>query len=259
MNAADGQCPILLINLASSVARLEEASRSLAAEGLAFERIEAVDGRLLDATQRAALAPDNRGWFYQPLTPGEIGCFMSHLVALRAIVARGWQVAAVFEDDFSVRPGLAACLRELASEPAALPDVVKVFGARGRGERIRGLRCGGAIVRSTSPPSCTTAAVWTRRGAERFLGTFGAIRRPIDVQLKHWWEHGLDVAWVDPPPVGESSRHTPASTIGGRRTPGAMARLGRLRYRTAYAMAREARYAGVHGVGAWLRSLRSPG
>ena len=120
MNAAVGQCPILLINLASSVARLEEASRSLAAEGLAFERIEAVDGRLLDATQRAALAPDNRGWFYQPLTPGEIGCFMSHLVALRAIVARGWQVAAVFEDDFSVRPGLAACLRELASEPAAL-------------------------------------------------------------------------------------------------------------------------------------------
>ena len=40
-------CPILVINLRSSTARWAKASAELTAAGLAFERLEAADGRIL--------------------------------------------------------------------------------------------------------------------------------------------------------------------------------------------------------------------
>ncbi|MBM4099817.1 MAG: glycosyltransferase family 25 protein, partial [Planctomycetes bacterium] len=81
-------CPIFLINLPGSHARLQDAERQFRGAWLEFERIEAVDGRKLPPDELARLAPDNRGAFYHRLTPGEIGCYLSHLRAVRTIVDR---------------------------------------------------------------------------------------------------------------------------------------------------------------------------
>ena len=80
--------------------------------------------------------------------------------------------------------------------------------------------------------------------------------RPVDVQVKHWWEQGLDVQWVSPPPVVDSARHKPRSTIGCRRVQGLGGRLRKLRYRLGYAVRSEWMYAARYGLTAWARSLR---
>ena len=258
MNDAAGTmdpCPILLINLPGSTGRLADAQRQFADAGLHFERIDAVDGRRMAPAEIAAHCPDNSDSFYSPLTPGEVGCYLSHLAALRAIVARGLPAAVVFEDDFRLLPGFVPCLRELLALGDGLPDLVKMYGARSRGEVVRRLGCGAALVRSSSPPICSTCTLWTQRGARRMLAASASLRRPVDVQLKHWWEEDLDIHWLAPPTVTDSPEHTPASTIGSRKVVSALGRVRKMRYRWGYAVERECRYAMRHGLAGWARSL----
>lgn len=252
---AGNPCPILLINLPGSTARLADAQRQFAAAGLGFERIDAVDGRRMAQEEVDALCPDNSDSFYSPLTRGEVGCYLSHLEALRTMVRRGMPAAVVFEDDFRLLPGFVPCLRELLALGDGLPDLVKMYGARRRGQVMRRLGCGAALVRSSSPPICSTCTLWTQRGARKMLAASSSLRRPVDVQLKHWWEEDLDILWLAPPAVEESPEHTPASTIGSRKVVSALGRFRKMRYRWGYAVERECRYAMRHGLAGWARSL----
>jgi len=249
-------CTIFVINLDRSVARLENATRQLHGAGLEFERIPAIDGRMLPEAELSRLCPDNSRHFFAPLTPGEVGCWLSHARALRTMVDRGLPHCVVFEDDFELRPGFARCLRELLALGDRLPDAVKMFGARGRGEVLAALPGGELIVRSNSPPICSTCTLWTERGAQKLLRASTQLRRPIDVDIKHWWELDLDVAWVSPPVVVDSQEHMRSSTIGDRRVTGAGGRVAQLRYRWTYAIERHWRCMRGRGFAGWLRSLR---
>jgi|LauGreDrversion4_2_1035121.scaffolds.fasta_scaffold01724_10 glycosyl transferase family 25 len=248
-------CPIFLINLPGSHARLQDAERQFRGAWLEFERIEAVDGRKLPPDELARLAPDNRGAFYHRLTPGEIGCYLSHLRAVRTIVDRALPAAVVFEDDFLLQPGFTACVRELLALGDRLPDLVKLYGARRRGEPRHTLPCGVRLMRSSSPPICSTCTLWTLKGARKFLDGGDRMVRPVDVQLKHWWEQDLDILWASPPLVVDSPVHTPASTIGSRRVTGIRGHAQQASYRWGYALQREARYLAGHGLAAWARSF----
>lgn len=249
------QCPIFLINLQSSRDRLANAERQLSAAGLAFERIDAVDGRRMPSEELSALCPDNSRHFYSPLTPGEVGCYLSHLKALRLMLDRGMERCVVFEDDFMLEPGFARCLSELLALGEGLPDMVKMYGARKRGQVVGRLPCGAVLVRSSSPPICSTCTLWTSRGARKLLAASAPMHRPIDVQLKHWWEEELDILWVAPPPVTDSPVLMAASTIGSRKVTSAAGRVRKMRYRWGYALEREFRCISRHGLGGWLRSF----
>jgi glycosyl transferase family 25 len=50
-------------------------------------------------------------------------------------------------------------------------------------------------------PSLTGAYIVSRRGAQKLLGRRIPFGRPIDVDLRHWWECDLRVLGVDPYPV----------------------------------------------------------
>jgi glycosyl transferase family 25 len=248
-------CPIFVINLDRSASRLGHVERQIHSAGLEFERIPGIDGRELPDAEIARLCPDNSSCFYAPLRPGEVGCYLSHLRALQVAEARGLDRFVVFEDDFELEPGFADCLRDLCVQGVKLPDAVKLHGRRGRGEVVATLPSGRHVVRSSSPPICTVATLWTIAGARKLVSASQTLRRPIDVELKHWWETNLDVVWVAPPPVRDSSVLMSASTIGSRKVRGAGARLRQLDYRLRYAARREAHFARRHGVTAWLRSL----
>jgi glycosyl transferase family 25 len=254
LNAAP--CPIFVINLDRSVARLENATRQLHGAGLEFERIAAIDGRALPEAELSRLCPDNSRLFFAPLTPGEVGCWLSHARALRTMIDRGLPRCVVFEDDFELRPGFARCLGELLALGDRLPDAVKLFGSRAHGEVLAALPGGDLVVRSNSPPICSTCTLWTERGAQKLLRASTQLRRPIDVDIKHWWELDLDVAWVSPPVVVDSQEHMRSSTIGDRRVTGAGGRVAQLRYRWTYAIERHWRCMRGRGFAGWLRSLR---
>ena len=96
-----------VINLDRAPDRLERISMQLQRLGLPFTRLPAVDARALTADQRAALdeAGYRRKHGMAPL-PGELGCYLSHLEALRLFLAGQAEFTLILEDDVLLTPAL---------------------------------------------------------------------------------------------------------------------------------------------------------
>jgi glycosyl transferase family 25 len=246
-------CPVLLINLVGSKDRLATAQAEMSRAGVEFERIEAVDGRLRPAEEIARLAPWDRAAFFKALSPGEVGCYLSHLAAAERIVKEGWPRALVMEDDFRLTPAFAPTLRALMALPE-VPHLVKLEGSLSGGEVVAELASGNRLVRHRRPPVRTVALFWSLEGARRFLAVAHPLRRPVDVQLKHWWEGDLEILAVSPAPVTQDEKHATASTIGARRPQGFAGRLRQWRYRLGYAFESQWHLLRRRGFGGWLRA-----
>lgn len=226
--------PVLLINLDGSVERLRKASSQLEAAGISFERLPAVDGRLLPESERSRLAPWDRKAFFKPLSPGEIGCYLSHLAALERIVREGWPRALVLEDDFLLAPDFSSRLREMLEQPGAVPPLVKLEGACHGGKVERILPSGMRIMINRRAPSRTIAQLWSLDGAKAFLANASCLRRPVDVEIKHWWETGVPVRYVSPAPIRDGDATGAGSTIGARNPGDLISRLRKARYRLGF-------------------------
>jgi glycosyl transferase family 25 len=245
--------PILVINLRGSAERLKKATAELAAAGLAFERLEAIDGRLLPQAELDRLAPWDQGAFFKPLSPGEVGCYLSHLAALERIVREGWPRALVLEDDFILAPGFHDGLQEILGRSAAMPDLIKVEGVRRGGELAEILPSGRALIRNRCPPTRNVAHLWSLEGARKILRAAGPLRRPFDVEIKHWWESGIEIVYARPPLVKDGDPQGVGSTIGVRHSPGLGIRIRKMAYRSSFFFESNWRYLQRWGWRAWLR------
>ena len=248
-------CPILVINLAGSTARWQKVSAELRAYGLAFERHEAADGRILPKDELARLAPWEPDTFFKPLSPGEIGCFLSHVSAAERIVREGWPRALVLEDDFLLADDFDGRLADLLAMPVCTADLIKIEGELRGGEPVAVTPGGQRLYRHRRPPSRTAAQLWSLEGARKFLATAQPFRRPVDVHLKHWWEHGLEILYVRPPLVLDGDATGTTSTIGARPARGLRGTLRRLQYKTVFAFASHWHYLKRHGFMSWLHLL----
>ena len=226
----------IIINLPSDDARWVDVRRQFHRAGLRPAFHEAVDGRELSERQlRRLYSPElNRRSYHRPLTAGEIGCYASHLSVWEQFLGSAQRHVAVFEDDIEIDPGLARVLAALETAPFRA-DLVKLIGRRREKVRERTpLLAGRDLIRYRRVPSLTGAYVLTRRGAEKLLAARQPFGRPVDVDLRHWWECDLDVAGVQPYPVqvAPASRW---STIADReaRTEGA-SRWDKLRLQARY-------------------------
>ena len=249
--------PVLLINLDGSAERLKKASSQLAAAGRSFERLPAVDGRLLPESERSRLAPWDRKAFFKPLSPGEIGCYLSHLAALERIVKEGWPRALVLEDDFVLRPGFRDGLQEVLSRAGQRPDLVKLEGLRSGGEIVDRLPSGLMLMRNRRPPTRNVAHLWSLGGARKVLRAAGSFRRPFDVEIKHWWEYGLEITYVSPPLIVDGDPDGSGSTIGARQPGGLAIKLRKIAYRCSFFFESNWHYLRRWGWRSWMRvSLR---
>ena len=173
--------PAYLINLDRSPLRLAAAVAALARLPVAVERLAAVDGSALTPPDPApALAALGRA-----LTPGEVGCSLSHLAAARRIVAAGHPVALVFEDDVTVPDGAAADLTALADWIAGRDfDLVNLGRRPSKFVRpLHRLPSGRRLVRAHYFPVTTTALLWSQAGARRFVDRHD-LSLPVDVLLQ---------------------------------------------------------------------------
>ncbi len=208
---------ITIINLPGDPERWEGVCQRFAALGLKPHRHEALDGRALpdDVLARWYDPALNRRQYHRPLRPGEIGCYASHLALWRALLASGAPQLAVFEDDVEVSPELPRVLAAIRRLPAGW-DMVKLAGrahekAAGHGPLLRDH----ALIAYARVPSLTSGYVISREGARKLLAHRPPFGRPVDVDLRHWWECGLVVLGVQPYPV-QAAPSSAQTTIDGR-------------------------------------------
>lgn len=238
---------IIVINLPGDATRRRLVAEQFDQVGLRFSWHEAVPGSELapDEPGVAYCAQLNRRQYHQALRPGEIGCYESHRAVWQRFVDSGQPRVAVFEDDIEIDGDLGRVLDTLARSPARW-DLVKLIGrARERVQARFPLGRGRDLVSYRRLPSLTGGYVLTRTGAQKLLARRQRFGRPVDVDIRHWWECDLDVLGVQPYPVREAVTSRRSTIDGRRRSPGLAGRLRRLwlqlRYTVLNALANQAR------------------
>jgi glycosyl transferase family 25 len=246
-------CPVLIINLPTSTDRRDAMAAQCARLGLEVEFIAAVNGRALDAAQRAARCAESFTAFHSPLTAAEIGCYLSHLQALQHVADHNWPWAVVLEDDVVLPADFVARLGVLCGEADRAFDLIKLNGRLPRRLVLQVLSNGNSLVRYRRPPINANAHLWSGAGARKMLAHGRRIRRPIDVDIKHWWELDLRLATLSPELVALEPTLCRASTIGARSVRTFAGAIRKLRYNIAYSLA--SRYRTCRDTG-WANGLR---
>ena len=172
--------PVYYINLHRSIERKKQILHQLTLNFSNYNRINAVDGRLLK--------PDcynNKTDFFQydlsdfvEAKPEEIGCTLSHMEALRKIHEDGCEFALVLEDDvsFKYRSQWGLTIDEIIKNAPKDFEVLKLHGWPNKQEgNINLLRKGIKYRKIDNIPHkewSTAAMIWSKKGIENMMRFF---------------------------------------------------------------------------------------
>ena len=198
---------------------MENSARQLDVAGLPWQRLEAVNGWAMsqgavDAVYDAARnARDGKHKLVRP----EIGCYLSHIAAWRAIATGDANGGFVFEDDFAADDSLADKLARL-SVSQSLWDMVKLFSFDTNPRMVFEQNLGPyRIGIPYRVPTCLIGYGITKQAAGRLIARAVPFFRPVDEDQKFIWETGLRVALILPPPVFVGDQAAVTGTIGAVR------------------------------------------
>jgi len=212
--------PSYLINMVENTERLHKSKAQLLGLGIIFERINAVDGRTLSEKEINDVydAKTNKYHARNPLLASEIGCYLSHIEVWKKIVQGNHKGGFVFEDDFQASDDLGT-LMELLSEDFGNWDMVKLFTMNADPKCIarRPLGSDHIIATPYKVPNCTIGYGLRKSAAQRLLDCSLPFFRPIDEDHKFFWEKGLRIALVLPPPLTIGEQQTTTGTITDER------------------------------------------
>ncbi len=171
---------IYLINLSRSSDRLEHMRKVCTDAGLDFTRIEGVDGRELSVGVIDKVVVGESRW--GKLTPGEVGCFLSHRKCWEALVKEGAQYGVILEDDVVLGEEAAAVLGSVDWIPKDA-DIVKLEAADERvylDSRVSGVIMGRKIRRLRTSHFCSGGYVVSCSCARRLISSSETFSEPVD-------------------------------------------------------------------------------
>jgi glycosyl transferase family 25 len=159
-----------VINLEQDAARMGVIAARFQELGLAFERIDAVDGRKMSDAAFDAFAKDREskdgGW-----GRGQAGCFLSHYRVWEDIAQGSASCAAVFEDDVHLAQSISDFFKDSSWLPGAF-DIVRLETSTNRvlldRETVHHL-LGRSLYRLRSASWCAGAYILSREGARKIL------------------------------------------------------------------------------------------
>lgn len=192
--------PVLYINLDRDADRRARMEAEFSRHGVAGQRFPATLWTALPQAEQDALysAAQNARQFHLPLVNGEKGCYASHLAAWQWLLDSPHAAAVVLEDDVALTPKFNAVIDAVVALPAGW-DMVKLIGREQ--EKLasqRPLIEGIELVDYKRVPSLTAGYLISRSGAAKLLASRKPFGRPIDVDLRHWWENDLRIQGVMP-------------------------------------------------------------
>ncbi|KAF3981174.1 MAG: glycosyltransferase family 25 protein [Methylococcales symbiont of Hymedesmia sp. n. MRB-2018] len=111
--------PIFIINLKKQLNKKQHMEELCEKYNLAVEFIDAVDGRLLSATEINSVYSEEQAMknLRRPMTKGEIGCALSHKLIYQKMIDDDIETALIFEDDIQFDNALLSCLAEIDKLP----------------------------------------------------------------------------------------------------------------------------------------------
>lgn len=140
------------------------------------------------------------------LTPGELGCFASHVALWRLHLDQfADRTMVVLEDDLLLDP---VFFGNLAAADAAFAqyDYLRLYAKVPAGMRLEAGFLNRHIARFSGRAYGTQAYMISPTGSRRFLASITSVVRPIDDEMDRYWAHRLPTRSVFPAPVIEVQR-----------------------------------------------------
>jgi glycosyl transferase family 25 len=215
---------VYVVNLDGSTDRLAAINGHLKAFGIDFERVPAFDGRQLDLAHceeyDAARAERYMG---RSLVGGEIGCYHSHLDVASRFVESGARYALVLEDDALPRCDPVKLLTMTLPDLDRIdPDWLLINIGNNKLKIATPVahydtddyECD--LVAAHYFPMTTSAIVWSREGARRFIEGHRTIFAPVDNFFRYWITRGGHGYSFWPAPVTTTDAASQIVTSAGR-------------------------------------------
>jgi glycosyl transferase family 25 len=205
---------IYVINLDRDTERMASIHANLVRIGLSYERLPAVMGKDVPDWEKLVDLPAY-AWRNRLDMPraGEVGCYLSHLVAMETFLKTDASWCVILEDDVEVLPACADVLRSLSEKDDW--DLVKLFNFHsGMPVKKRALGSAHHLVAHLTRTTSSAAYVVNRRAAETLLKSMRPISEQVDHALDRPWETGLRTRGIRPMPVVLAPVAHTTSTIG---------------------------------------------
>ena len=201
-----------VINLDRAPERLARIRAQLDGLGLPWTRLAAVDARALTPEQAAALdEPAYRRKHGMAPSLGELGCYLSHVEVMRALLASPFEFALVLEDDVLLHASLPAVLEGLVARSERW-DVAKLSAVHS-GTPVPYLEVAPGHSLAVMLSRCTgsSAYLMNRKAAAAYVEGLLPMSLPYDHVFDQGWRFGLKFRLVTPTPCGHDEAI--ASTI----------------------------------------------
>ncbi len=205
----------LIIHMSSASGRQPNVARLL--QNLpGAQVVEAVRGADVLAAEGADIRP---GDLYRPrypfrVSPGELGCFLSHRACWSMIAEGADDFALIVEDDFEAAPVVWPDVMRLVSRHASAESYIRLPAkAREVPGDIVGVSGSARLFLPRRIGLQTVAQVVGRNAAARLLRASEAIDRPVDSFLQMHWITGQPVHTILPNGVQELTDALGGSTI----------------------------------------------
>jgi glycosyl transferase family 25 len=192
-------CLCWVISLNPQAENTQKLINDLQAQGINAEVFPAIDGRdnapVLEGGERLrnSLAMVRHR---KCLTGSELGCYLSHLRAVKKAYAQGSEYVCLLEDDVLIEPIFAEVLHSLLSKQL---DMVRLMSLRLRRRRVLGpLAEGHYLMRPERGGLGTQSYLLNRLGMKKFIDHAEEIYEPIDKVFDHFFLFDLRVFSVEP-------------------------------------------------------------
>lgn len=193
---------IIVINLDQDTDRRERVENRLRELGLGWERFPAVDGGRLEPHHEALIDRAEQAARGLQISPGAMGCWLSHRQAQQLVADGTEPMALIMEDDISITDRLPDFLKRIEGGEAGRFDVIRLHRCKLRRKFLAVRRIGSCSIGFVRPvDSGALAYVITREAAGRLITSIPRMVQLADHALYEHWTHGLVVCSTDPPVV----------------------------------------------------------
>jgi len=173
--------------------------------GISINFFDATLGSTLDpeTIEHVYDRDENIRKFKRPLSRQEVGCYLSHKRLWGQIASGDESAAIVLEDDALIEGDLVGLVKDLSAI-----DIEKVYvkldGPCGSSSEGNTLQFGDHKLEQARWIAPRTTGYIIGRVAARTLSEYrDRFFRPVDIDLKHHWEHGIPILTTSPQLVRE--------------------------------------------------------
>jgi glycosyl transferase family 25 len=192
---------VYVINLESATKRCSNIRNIFSEAGITFSRVPAIDGKTL----KWEPAEYSESWYRclhgRETNPPEIGCYLSHLKALRTFLETEAELALICEDDLNFGADLATLLSK-ALAFRRFWNVLRLSGlSAGRPLRVRRFYGDYWFCINIARLKGAGAYVIDRTAARVFTSRLLPMVLPYDHAIDREWFYGLTAACIFPFPI----------------------------------------------------------